>query len=344
MSDTVLSTTLHAVATALGDRLPAAYGLDPSDVMVSGEIHLHEMPANAHAVRWVLGDEAAVLVVAVSPDAAAMLTSGPPEVSLVAALTPRVAPLLPLLVDVLGDAPELGVGEEVSPDEALMVGPGDAVSVRLDDVGVHRATVALRMVVSDALVQRTPAEDGWDDMDHDDQAGGAQPIVAGQPADLNGTPVAAEHDPGMSSGQAPMGPAGQAIPAGQAMPAGRRKAYHDPLANPQAEARPAEFAAFDQLHSFPGAAHSMAMLGEVEMGVTAELGRTKLTVRDILALNQGSIIELDRAAGSPVDVVVNGTLIARGEVVVIDEEFGIRITEIVGMDDGVAGLNLPMAQ
>ncbi|MBW8826843.1 MAG: flagellar motor switch protein FliN [Acidobacteria bacterium] len=68
------------------------------------------------------------------------------------------------------------------------------------------------------------------------------------------------------------------------------------------------------------------------MSVTAELGRTKMTVRELLALAPGAVVELDRAAGSPVDVLVNGTLVARGEVVVIDEEFGIRISEIVGME------------
>jgi len=75
------------------------------------------------------------------------------------------------------------------------------------------------------------------------------------------------------------------------------------------------------------------LLHEVEMGVTVELGRTRMLVREILDLSPGSVIELDRAAGAPIDVLVNGTLIARGEVVVIDEEFGIRITEVVGYED-----------
>ncbi|HVM41056.1 MAG TPA: flagellar motor switch protein FliN [Acidimicrobiia bacterium] len=78
---------------------------------------------------------------------------------------------------------------------------------------------------------------------------------------------------------------------------------------------------------------SLEILHDVEMGVTAELGRTRMTVKELLALAPGSIVELDRAAGSPVDVLVNGTLVARGEVVVIDEEFGIRISEIVGLGD-----------
>jgi flagellar motor switch protein FliN len=71
------------------------------------------------------------------------------------------------------------------------------------------------------------------------------------------------------------------------------------------------------------------VLADVEMGVTAELGRCEMTVRELLALTPGAVIDLDRAAGAPVDVLVNGTLIARGEVVVIDEEFGIRIQEIL---------------
>jgi flagellar motor switch protein FliN/FliY len=75
---------------------------------------------------------------------------------------------------------------------------------------------------------------------------------------------------------------------------------------------------------------SLAMLHGVEMSVTVELGRARLLMRDLLALRAGSIVELDRAAGSPVDVMVNGTLLARGEVVVVDDELGVRITEIVG--------------
>jgi flagellar motor switch protein FliN/FliY len=71
------------------------------------------------------------------------------------------------------------------------------------------------------------------------------------------------------------------------------------------------------------------MLHDVEMEVSAELGRTRMSVRELLSLSPGAIIELDRAAGSPADLLVNGRLIARGEVVVIDENFGIRITEIV---------------
>jgi flagellar motor switch protein FliN/FliY len=83
-----------------------------------------------------------------------------------------------------------------------------------------------------------------------------------------------------------------------------------------------------------GAANSWGidMLRDVEMEVTCELGRTRMTVRQLLALAPGDVVELDRLAGSPADLLVNGTLLARGEVVVVDEGFGLRITEIVTKD------------
>ena len=80
---------------------------------------------------------------------------------------------------------------------------------------------------------------------------------------------------------------------------------------------------------------SLGVLREVPLEVS-ELGHTRLSVAEILQLTVGSVVELDRTAGSPVDVVVNGALIARGEVVVIDDEYGVRITEIVGrIDDAI---------
>jgi len=74
------------------------------------------------------------------------------------------------------------------------------------------------------------------------------------------------------------------------------------------------------------------MLRDVEMEVTCELGRTRMTVRQLLGLAPGDVVELDRLAGAPADLLVNGTLLARGEVVVVDESFGLRITEIVTRD------------
>ncbi len=75
---------------------------------------------------------------------------------------------------------------------------------------------------------------------------------------------------------------------------------------------------------------SIDLLRDVPLRVTVELGRARLFVRDVLALRNGSVIELDRPAGGAVDLLVNGVLIARGEVVIVDERFGVRISEVVG--------------
>ncbi len=77
---------------------------------------------------------------------------------------------------------------------------------------------------------------------------------------------------------------------------------------------------------------ALAVLSNVEMEIRVELGRAKLTVKSLLALASGDVIELDRAANAPVDVLVNGTLVAKGEVVVVDDEFGVRITEVMGKE------------
>jgi flagellar motor switch protein FliN len=74
---------------------------------------------------------------------------------------------------------------------------------------------------------------------------------------------------------------------------------------------------------------SLDLLRNVAMEVTVEIGRTRMTVSELLSLHPGEVIELDRAAGAPADLLVNGTLIARGEIVVVDEDFGLRISEIV---------------
>lgn len=80
---------------------------------------------------------------------------------------------------------------------------------------------------------------------------------------------------------------------------------------------------------------ALRALYDVELTLTAEIGRARLPLREVLDLTPGTVLELDRAAGGPADVVVNGRLVARGEVVVVDEDFAIRITEIVsGTDAG----------
>jgi flagellar motor switch protein FliN len=99
-----------------------------------------------------------------------------------------------------------------------------------------------------------------------------------------------------------------------------------------------------QLDAVPDAAPAdddadLARLHNVPVELAVEIGRTRMTIGDTLGLGPGSIITLNRMAGEPVDLLVNGRPIARGEVVVIDEEFGLRVTEVVGsaVTGGTAG-------
>jgi flagellar motor switch protein FliN/FliY len=82
----------------------------------------------------------------------------------------------------------------------------------------------------------------------------------------------------------------------------------------------------------PASDPDLRRLGDVPMELSVEIGRTRMTVGETLQLRAGSIVTLDRLAGEPVDLLVNGTSIARGEVVVVDEQFGLRVTEIVEGD------------
>ena len=74
---------------------------------------------------------------------------------------------------------------------------------------------------------------------------------------------------------------------------------------------------------------NLDLIMDVRLMLTLEVGRTRISVRNLLALTQGSVVELDKLAGEPLDVLVNGTLVAHGEVVVVNEKFGIRLTDVI---------------
>lgn len=109
-----------------------------------------------------------------------------------------------------------------------------------------------------------------------------------------------------------------------------------------AAAAAAEAAHFQELQPDsgmnPGDVKIDAIL-DVPITVAMEIGRARINIRNLLQLNQGSVVELDRLAGEPMDVLVNGTLIAQGEVVVVNEKFGIRLTDIVSPADRVKKLS-----
>lgn len=149
------------------------------------------------------------------------------------------------------------------------------------------------------------------------------------------SPSAPEPEPAPIPSAAPnVAPSSPAVAASQAAMPEQQPMYYAPPAQqtarvaPGVPVQPVQFAPL----TAGGIAVSDTNLGlimDVPLQVTVELGRTKKLIKDILDLSTGSIIELDKLAGEPVDILVNGKLLAKGEVVVIDENFGVRITDIV---------------
>ena len=92
---------------------------------------------------------------------------------------------------------------------------------------------------------------------------------------------------------------------------------------------PANFTNFASTEGITGAGNDLNMILDIPVQLTVELGRTRIPIKHILQLAQGSVVELDALAGEPMDVLVNGFLIAQGEVVVVNDKFGIRLTDIV---------------
>lgn len=130
------------------------------------------------------------------------------------------------------------------------------------------------------------------------------------------------------SGMQPDGQAGQMfIPPmqefGRSMP------------NRNINVQPVQFGGFQGMTPTHAEQTNLNLLLDIPLRVTVELGRTQKTIKDILELSQGSIVELDKLAGEPVDILVNNKLIAKGEVVVIDENFGVRVTDIVSQLDRI---------
>ncbi|WP_107942291.1 flagellar motor switch phosphatase FliY [Metasolibacillus fluoroglycofenilyticus] len=126
-------------------------------------------------------------------------------------------------------------------------------------------------------------------------------------------------------------------PAYQQPPMYQQPVYQMPPQQ-QVNVQTAQFASFEQANLSQQESRNLNMLLDIPLQVTVELGRTKRSVKEILDLSSGSIIELDKLAGEPVDILVNSRLIAKGEVVVIDENFGVRITDILSQADRLNNL------
>ncbi|MCC6535459.1 MAG: flagellar motor switch protein FliN [Burkholderiales bacterium] len=112
-----------------------------------------------------------------------------------------------------------------------------------------------------------------------------------------------------------------------------------PAQEPRAAANPAVFQQFEGSGARAATRNDIDLVLDIPVQLTVELGRTKLPIRNLLQLAQGSVVELDGLAGEPMDVLVNGCLVAQGEVVVVNEKFGIRLTDVITPSERMKRLN-----
>jgi len=234
------------------------------------------------------------------------------------------------------------VSDPTTPDRAASP-LDDAVSVQVPLSGGDRPSLTITM-----------SGDGWQGLTPVDLAAGVAPAVASALSAVDGCSYEigmpssspdATSDPTQATGH---GTADDpqvdvrlvvSAPKGPDLPlqivVGATPGLRTPAGAPVAPAGDADPgvapAAFPDLTVAPpvGAGMDLQVLSDVSMDVTVELGRTVLRVRQLLNLTEGAVVELDRDAGAAVDVLVNGTLIARGDVVVIEDDLGVRITEII---------------
>ena len=99
-----------------------------------------------------------------------------------------------------------------------------------------------------------------------------------------------------------------------------------------------DFSAPSSASSSSTSSENLRVLENIDVQLSVEVGNTEIKIRDLLRLNEGSVIELDRLAGDPLDILVNGTMIAKGEIVMVGERFGVRFTEIVDPEKRVESL------
>jgi flagellar motor switch protein FliN len=191
---------------------------------------------------------------------------------------------------------------------------------RNDDTGGSNGGLHFSPDLIDQMLQGSAEPvDAWSD-------GSAQAGFEAMQAELGGT----------SQPTAPTWGRGRPAPAASPAPLGQ--VASNPVAEARTPVHPVQFMPLTPMPPEGDSTQGIDLLLDVQFEVSVELGRSQMTVRDVLALRSGSVIELDRLAGEPVDILVNGTLIARGEVVVVDEKFGVRITEVISKAKRLASL------
>lgn len=267
----------------------------------------------------------------------------------------------------------LGKTIDISPPTAVVMKSPDTFREAMELPGdTEVATITFRLTIKDMLESEFVSVMTTDLVKEIisqfiGSDGGVQQPAAQQPAPVAAppppAPVAAVPQPHAAAPQpqapppqvpyAAVPPQGYAAPpdAYAAPPGYPPPVYQQPVYPPPAypqpplqtvDARPVEFPEFPYsgyVEGVPVMGNNMDLIMNVPLDVSIEIGTTRRKIRDIMNFTSGTVVELDKQAGAPVDIVVNGQLIAHGDVVVIDDNFGVRITEIVGTKELISSLS-----
>lgn len=311
--DPTMASLLAAAADAVAPVLPAAEPLGPGDPQPATE-HVTALFAGA-AVANLGGGLSGRIAVLVGQDLVDALKSSPlGNLDLAAA----VQPALDAAATALGGSADAARQIELDLVEAEL--GTDLWAVPLIGMTISGALLVPTAVVAEAAGVELPEPEATEPEATESETSQAPEPVEGAVVESVVDTVPAQ--PILTS-DAPAPVA--AVPTETYDPA-----YDDAYDDRALAGRPAPLLLPPTARLRPVAGgRGIEMLHGVEMEVTVELGRTRMPVRDLLALAPGAVLELDRAAGSPADLLVNGRLIARGEVVVVDEDFGLRVTEII---------------
>jgi flagellar motor switch protein FliN/FliY len=324
-SGTNLLVIQQSDAAIIADLMLGGDGIQPADLL--GEIQLS---AVQEAMNQMMGSSATSMSTIFSKK----VDISPPSIDMLNVLEGEGTDKLPADDMLVKISFRLKVGELIDSsimqlvplefakglvEELLNPNPtNEKESGKIEDTSAHRAN---------DLVEPTPIP----------SAGQQPPMQGGYGGQF--APPTQIHAYQEQWGQVPPPGVYQAPPT-QAYPQGPQH-FGSPYASvgSQPNVQPASFSSFEQYPPLQQSeSKNLDMLLDIPLQVTVELGRTRRSVKEILELSAGSIIELDKLAGEPVDILVNNRLIAKGEVVVIDENFGVRVTDIISQSDRIKKL------
>lgn len=324
-SGTNLLVIQQSDAAIIADLMLGGDGIQPADLM--GEIQLS---AVQEAMNQMMGSSATSMSTIFSKK----VDISPPSIDILNVLEGEGTDRLPVDDMLVKISFRLKVGELIDSsimqlvplefakglvDELLNPTPTNEMeSGKIEDTNAHRANDLVDPTPVPSVSHQPPMQGGY--------GGQMQPPTQAHPNQEQW-------------GQVPP-PGYYQAPPSQAYPQGPQH-FGSPYASmgAQPNVQPASFSSFEQYPPLQQSeSKNLDMLLDIPLQVTVELGRTRRSVKEILELSSGSIIELDKLAGEPVDILVNNRLIAKGEVVVIDENFGVRVTDIISQSDRIKKL------